>query len=361
MAQPRAAAIDLLKAAACVAIVWHHLAFYGPMSDAARPLWPAAVDALYTYGRMAVQVFLVVGGYLTAASLAPDGRPLLPAPVGVLLWRRWRRLVLPYAVALAAAMLVAALLRPWFGHASVPPAPTLTQVAAHLLLLHDLLDQEALSAGVWYVAIDFQLYALAVVGLALGSRGRGGGRLLAAGAVAGGVSLLCALSLFWFNRDPRWDETALYFAGAYGFGMLAWLGARAPRPAWAAAALLALGLSALLVDFRGRIAVALATAVLLLWAGRAAAGRLPVPGWVTALAHRSYAVFLIHFPVCLAVGAVVELLWPAAPWPAAAGMLLAFGLSLVAGHLLYESVERRFASPPRRTTSSLEAGVVSRA
>ena len=66
--------IDVLKGMACIAIVWHHLAFYGPMSDIAQPLAPAVLAWLYDYGRMAVQVFLVLGGYLAASSLAPLAR-----------------------------------------------------------------------------------------------------------------------------------------------------------------------------------------------------------------------------------------------------------------------------------------------
>ena len=40
----RAPWIDTLKGAACIAIVWHHLAFYGPMSDVALPLAPVVAD-----------------------------------------------------------------------------------------------------------------------------------------------------------------------------------------------------------------------------------------------------------------------------------------------------------------------------
>ncbi len=52
----------MVKAMACIAIVWHHLAFYGPMSDIAYPLAPVLMAWLYDHGRVAVQVFLVVGG-----------------------------------------------------------------------------------------------------------------------------------------------------------------------------------------------------------------------------------------------------------------------------------------------------------
>ena len=66
--------LDHIKAIACLTIVCHHLAFYGPMTDVLRPVLPALLQWLDVYGRMAVQVFLVLGGYLAAAALAPQGQ-----------------------------------------------------------------------------------------------------------------------------------------------------------------------------------------------------------------------------------------------------------------------------------------------
>ena len=54
--------------------------------------------------------------------------------------------------------------------------------------------------------------------------------------------------------------------------------------------------------------------------------------------------FLVHFSVCLLVNAVVNHLWPDAPWPNLLGMVLAFGLSIAAGRLLYLRVERHVPS-----------------
>jgi hypothetical protein len=62
--------IDLLKVIASQLVVLHHLAFYGPMSDHAVPLMPGLIHWLADPARMVVQVFLVVGGYLAALSLA---------------------------------------------------------------------------------------------------------------------------------------------------------------------------------------------------------------------------------------------------------------------------------------------------
>ena len=63
-------------------------------------------------------------------------------------------------LATAWALASAALVRPWLQDDIVPGAPTWTQLASHALLLQDLLQFEALSTGVWYVAIDFQLFLL---------------------------------------------------------------------------------------------------------------------------------------------------------------------------------------------------------
>ena len=69
----RLPAVDALKALACVLIVLHHLAFYGPMADVVRPLMPATIDFLDEYARMAVQIFLVVSGFLFASKFGPFG------------------------------------------------------------------------------------------------------------------------------------------------------------------------------------------------------------------------------------------------------------------------------------------------
>ncbi|CDS54115.1 Acyltransferase 3 [Polaromonas sp. CG9_12] len=338
--------IDALKGLACLLIIWHHLAFYGPMSDVVYPFAPDLTGWLYDYGRMAVQVFLVVGGFLAARSLAPQGQATYASP-GRLLARRYRRLVLPYVVAVAASVAVAALVRPWFVHPSVPSEATLFQLLAHGLLLQDMLEFEGLSAGVWYVAIDFQLFAMSVLLFSLSRRLERRWPGLRAWPVAPGLMLtviVCAASLFLFNNDSRWDMAGVYFFGAYGLGMLAfWAGNSNRWASW----LLFIGLlagTALLLDFRGRLLVALAVAFGLVFLQRYASGT-GVPRWpqrqLAGLGKISYSVFLIHFPVCLLVNAVVSYFWPAHLLANVAGLLAAFALSVGAGSVLYRNVESR--------------------
>ena len=62
--------VDLIKLLAAQLIVLHHFSAYGPLAQAVRETWPLLIDHLYSDARLAVQVFLVIGGYLAAQSLA---------------------------------------------------------------------------------------------------------------------------------------------------------------------------------------------------------------------------------------------------------------------------------------------------
>jgi peptidoglycan/LPS O-acetylase OafA/YrhL len=346
--------INLLKAGAAQLIVLHHLAFYGPMADQARPLMPALIDWLDDYARIAVQVFLAVGGFLAAKSLSPQAHPGIVNPLGTI-WRRYIKLAPPFMVAMLLAIAASALASQWMTHDSISPPPNLSQLGAHLLLLHGVLGYESLSAGAWYVAIDFQLYALAT--LLLWGTGRFTGQRSVPWLMPVLVTLGVAASLLYFNRDAGWDEWAPYFFGSYGLGMLAWWASDAARRPGDATLLLAMmvlpTLAALGVDFRSRIAVALVVACVLFLFGRIRLASGRSQGWalVNRLATISFSVFLVHFPVCLVVNAVFTRFVSDQPHAQALGMLLAWAASLAAGAAFYRWVEaplgRVLASRPK--------------
>ena len=322
----RSPIIEALKAIASQLIVLHHLAFYGPMSDTAHQLAPNLIDWLANHARMAVQVFLVVGGFLAARSLMSQGRrPALPL---MMVWRRYCRLTLPLAAALALALAAAALARAWYPQPATPATASLPQLFAHLLLLQNILGFEALSAGVWYVAIDFQLYAL-LVGLLLLPRHW---------ALALVVALALA-SLFYFNRSPVWDDWAMYFFAAYAMGVLAYWAAEIKRTTGVLSLMATVVALALVLDFRGRIVVAFVSAVLLgltFYRLQLADANSRALAFLGAI---SYSVFLVHYPICLIVNAAFGRAFPAEPAANAFGLLLAWGLSLMAGALFHRYVE----------------------
>lgn len=340
--------VDALKALAAQTIVLHHLAAYGPVAEAVQSLWPALIEFLYEYGRMAVQVFLVVGGFLSARGLLPDGHTLRGDPPA-LLWRRYQRLMLPFMAAVLLTLACSLLVERWLPEL-VPASVSAAQLAAHGLLLHGVMGVESLTVGAWYVAIDLQLFAL-MLGLLWFTQGRPAARFI-------GPLLLLALlaaSLFWFNLDAGHDNWGWYFFGAYGLGALVHIIGRHPslrgRRLPAGLALGALAVAALLLEFRGRIALALVVATLLaLWQWRADRGRglLSGPGrleqraaaLLSHLGTHSYALFLVHFSVLLLVNALFEHKDPDYPMAAVIAMLAAWGLSNLAALLFYRWVEQ---------------------
>ncbi len=329
--------IDAIKAIASQLIVLHHLAFYGPMSDYAQTLSPGLFSWLSQHARIAVQAFLVLGGFLAAQALARDGH-LTDKPLGQTLWRRYLKLAIPYFFALTLAIAAAAVARSLIAHESIPGAPSLAQVVAHLLLLQSVLGFDGLSAGVWYIAIDFQLYALLLIVLWLARQ------IFPAARNAGLVCViaLIAVSLFHFNRNPAWDNWAIYFFGAYGSGAIAYWGTRRNHVAWWALLIVAMAATALVIDFRSRILVALIVAVALglsrSFGFIASWPQTRLLGW---LGQISYSVFLVHFPVCLIINAVFERFPPHTPGIELAGILTAWFASIGAGAVMHRYVERR--------------------
>lgn len=348
--------IDALKAIAAQAIVLHHLLSYGPIARAAHAALPTLAGLLHQHGRLAVQIFLVVGGYLSARGLAPRTGSL-SAPLSQLLWRRYLRLALPFMAAVVLVLLVSAVVEPWLPDL-VPESVSGTQLLAHALLLHGLLGHESLTVGAWYVAIDFQLFALMALVLA------GTSRLPARWRRQAGLVLVATLvlaSAWFFNRIAELDHLALYFFAAYGLGaMVYWLGLwRHGR--WTLPLLLVLLVAALALDFRSRLALAIATATLLAavrahpWQPREAlAERL------NRLGKESYALFLLHFPVLLVANALVAAVaGPDAIGLAAVALFAAWWVSnRIAGpfHRWVELPAARF-DPSRSRSDSAAAGL----
>jgi peptidoglycan/LPS O-acetylase OafA/YrhL len=338
--------VDALKALAAQCIVLHHLAAYGPVADAVQALWPALIGFLYDDARMAVQVFLVVGGFLSARALLPDGQVLRGHPPA-LLWRRYRRLAWPFIAAVLLTLGCSLLVAPWLPDL-VPASVGIGQLLAHALLLHGVLGVDSLTAGAWYVAIDLQLFAL-LLGLLWLARGRSAARVT--GPLL--VLALLAASLFVWNRDAAQDNWGWYFFGAYGLGaMVHVIGAHPALGGRRLIAWLVLGGltgAALVLDFRGRIALALVTALLLAglqWRadrghGLLGHGRLAgqTAALISALGAHSYALFLVHFAVLLLVNALFAALAPGRPAVAVAAWLAIWGLSNLAAVPFYRWVE----------------------
>lgn len=340
--------IDALKAVASQIVLLHHFSSYGPLAATARDLLPGLLGWLYDYGRMAVQVFLVVAGFLAARGLSPRGEALAASPLP-LLWKRYQRLIIPFLAAIGFAIIGSAIADHWMDDEAIPARATFCQWLAHATLVHGVLGIDSLSAGVWYVAIDFQLFALTALLLWIGRR------TLVAPLL---VLSLGIASLFWFNRDSDLDNWAIYFFGSYALGAAAWWASDRHRlTAWTGV-IATVAIAALVVDFRLRIALALGVALLL--AGGRRSGlleRWPDAAPLDFLGRISYSVFLVHFPILLLANGLFVQFGGETAGAALFGLLAAWTASLLAAAGFYRWIEGPEAS--RRIADSL-GGLVAR-
>ena len=199
-------------------IIVHHLSSYGQIAEDARRMLPGLMTWIYEYGRYAVQVFLVMAGYLAAQSLSRYANAKFSANALLkLILNRYLRLFAPYAAALIFTIACAYVARFWVNDEFVGQSETLGQFLAHLFFIQGILGLDSISAGAWYVAIDWQLYSvLAILFISFPSYQ----------ALIWLLGILAVSSLLFFNRSSDYEAYFIYFIGSYGLGVLAYLASR---------------------------------------------------------------------------------------------------------------------------------------
>ncbi len=298
--------IDLLKVFAALLIILHHLSNYGQIAVDARTVLPGLMTWLFEYGRYAVQIFLVTAGFLAAQSLTRYANAKLSSQTLLrIIINRYLRLFAPYLVALLVTILCAWIARFWVNDEFVGESETLSQFIAHLFFLQNILGLDSISAGVWYVAIDWQLYSVLAILLISFSSYQ---------ALIWLLSIVAVSALLYFNRSAQYEAYFIYFIGSYWLGVLAYLAKNfgdQKIQRLAKAALLAIGLIIAISAFQEiwlRNFLAWFVALLLLVWGNAS---YPTVGsthseWrgkmlraIAWASPRSYCAFLIHFAFIL--------------------------------------------------------------
>jgi peptidoglycan/LPS O-acetylase OafA/YrhL len=358
--QQRNDVIDGLKVLAAQVIILHHCMSYGELAAAAKELFPIFSVLVFDYGRYAVQIFLVMAGYLAAQSFenmmavqTPSSKNGVGAVVQLAL-RRYLRLVGPYLVAMLVTIACAALARQWSVAQYIGSPETLQQVLAHLFLLQGLLGYDSISAGVWYVAIDWQLYTVLALLYAI---------IPQQTIRIGIITVLCLASLLYFNRHADYENTFIYFIGSYGLGVVAYWASglsavkSMAHQTMAKKILIAIAVIVIISAMHSiwlRNYLALAIAFLLVYAGhvpnavnqvgsalqdqphRARTFWANVLQWASA---RAYCAFLIHFAFILLANTTLIALGVQSPAVAVAAIGLVSVLSWIAANYLYRWVE----------------------
>lgn len=337
--------IDFLKVFAALFIILHHLSSYGQIAEDARIALPSIMTWLFEYGRYAVQIFLVMAGYLAAQSLSRYANQSFSSQhLLKVIFNRYLRLFAPYAVALLITIACAYIARFWVDDEYVGQAETLSQFLAHLFFIQGILGLDSISAGAWYVAIDWQLYAVLAIMLISFPRYQ---------AAIWILSILAVCSLLFFNRSSVYEAYFIYFIGSYGLGVLSYLAKNFPNTGvnrLAKTALFLIGIIILLSSFQQiwlrNILAWIVALVLFVWGNEtyplALGLKKVILNAIAWASPRSYSAFLIHFAFIL----LANTLYIACDWYLHKSGLLALTLMLsvvicsaVAANYLFRLVE----------------------
>lgn len=336
--------IDFLKVFAALLIILHHLSSYGQIAQDAHSVLPGIMTWLFEYGRYAVQIFLVMAGYLATQSLSRYANVKFSAQ-GLLkvILNRYLRLFGPYATALILTIACASIARFWVNDEFVGESETLSQFLAHLFFIQGILGLDSISAGAWYIAIDWQLYSILAILLISFPRYQ---------AVIWVISVLAVSSLLFFNRSGIYEAYFIYFIGSYGLGVLAYLAKCFENQGvnrLAKIALLLIGLIIAIASFQQiwlRNFLAWFVAIALLFWGDTPYPPKEEPSRILkAIAwssQRSYCAFLIHFAFILLANTLYIATGMHAHESGALAITLMLGVvacSTIAANYLYRAIE----------------------
>lgn len=327
--------IDFLKTFAVQIIILHHLCNYGEIPLKVGEIWPFFVEFLGAYGKYAVQIFLVIGGYLAAKHL-----PQALSRYGLcqtIIDKYWR-LAPAYSVAICITMGCAMLARTLHNEEYLGSPETFLQILSHLFFLQNILGYESISVGVWYIAIDWQLYTVIACALFLLKSMKNVLWLLA-------IMMLVA-QMHWSHR-PFLDNYFIYFIGAYGLGILVFLAhdVRCLVTQNLAKRLLftffIVFLFGLMIDFRIKNIVEMACAgILFIYAKKAHhTTHLTWSKICLWFSQRSYSAFLIHFSLIILGNTLFHFLALQNPMWAILFMVHIWILSWLFAHLLFTYIE----------------------
>ena len=325
--------LDALRAFGAICILLHHFALYPPLNSLAAPLLEPCLEWLRDNAR-ATQIFFGVSGYVLARSLY--GRVWNLRQVSTFLVQRYCRLGIPYLAAIAFVLLAYTIGRGYLPLEVTGSRVTPWQLLAHLFFLQDILGQEQLSAGFWFVCINFQLCLLFALILWV--------RDSVFGARFDVASLLCwilaAISLFGINVDSGYDVWGLYFFPYFFMGVLVY---RVSRPGAKQSEFWLYQLLFILAQcfvWRWRLVVGMVVGMALYFAERTGWGcRWPKSRVVAWFGKISYSLFLVHFPVLLLVAtACLRFDWTTSQ-DAAVALAAAVALSVAAAAAFHYWIE----------------------
>ncbi len=203
--------LDGMRALAALFVVVTHiyLLIFGPQ---ARPNFPLSLANGFLYGHLAVSVFIVISGFCLTLPVLRSKQ--LTRGATDFYWRRARRILPPYFVALALPLVLVALGANTGGDTPVE----FGHVVINALLLQDFAPAaNGINLPLWSVAVECHIYFLFPLLLWVWRR-FGLVALLGAGV---GLAALATWVWPYIWRGQPWSFSCPWFVALFVFGMMA--------------------------------------------------------------------------------------------------------------------------------------------
>lgn len=296
MHKNRTSFLDFFKAIATQIIVLHHLSSYGFLSKLMMIFFPVITSFLFDKGRLAVQVFLVIGGFLAGSKVN------INVNISKEIIKRYIRLVFPFIFAIFLMIFTSFIIKSKLANLNdwdwLTNFNSISQLLAHILLLQDFLNEESLSTGVWYVAIDFQLFLITMFLTYTCQKLNKKVTLIF-------LNLLIIISLFFIGNS--YDFIAPYFFYSYGLGLCLFLIRHKKNVFYDILWFSFLFFIALIIDFRIRVLLAYIVSILLFVIVRYNFNTFIFYNkFIQYLSKISYSTFLSHFCIVMSVNFLMQ-------------------------------------------------------
>lgn len=207
--------LDGLRGWAALYVMLHHMSMARAGISAQAGLKGLALNWLL-YGHLAVDAFIVLSGFCLAIPAARDGH--LRGGIPGFYIRRARRILPPFYVALIVFLLIPFIGRNLF-HAGGDPFP-FNVIAGNALLLQDVFPRlNSIDSPFWSVAVEWKIYFLLPLLLAVWRRGGHAGLLATSAAI--GYGILFAVHGLW--PDTSLAHTCPWYVFLFGMGVSAGL------------------------------------------------------------------------------------------------------------------------------------------
>jgi peptidoglycan/LPS O-acetylase OafA/YrhL len=329
--------IDGLRGLAALAVTGFHFYAAGPLVQPLSAIFPAPLQVLLTEGKLGVETFFVVSGFVIAYSLrkTPMNRANLLQFVG----RFFTRLCPPYWVTIVLTLLLGYVSN-LFLTDRLAPIPSFAALSAHLFFLQGLLNFDQIVPVFWTLSLEVQFYLFFALQMAI-VHWLCRQKLVQASATPLLFAPFTLISMALFFTSPYTQTFFLPYWHMFALGaLLCWIVESKAKSSWFWL-YSAINIAYLITSRDWRTLVMLGTSGLIyLAASRGKLYHWLNLGWIQYVGKISYSLYLLHLVIGMRVVNLGYRFVGTSPLLALLVFLLALGCSILFAHLMYVAVER---------------------